>query len=123
MSLKMNIASSEEAEEYIKDLKTSIEKQDQVLHAFFLKESRTRSDVSRLISVTEAYNAVIGVLAQIVTAYNDLMEFVEAKSKNILESTFRDEIFSAYLNEIGFLVDTSKEKFKFLVEIKLFCES
>ena len=38
----------------------------------------------RLKSVTEAYDAVIDLEAQIVTAHNNWMEFVKAENKNIL---------------------------------------
>ena len=36
-------------------------------------------------TVTEAYDAVIDLEAQIVAAHNDWMEFVEAENKNIIE--------------------------------------
>ena len=57
----------------------------------------------RLKSVTEAYDAVI----------------VEAENKNILDSTFRDVIFSAYFYKMGLLIDTTREKFKSLFEAYL----
>ena len=116
MYVKMNIASSEDTEVYFRELRSRIEKRSRVLNAFCLKESWTRSDVSRLKSVTKAYNAVIDLEAQIVAAHNDWMEFVKAENKNILESTFRDEIFSAYLIEMGHLFDITNEKFKSLFE-------
>ena len=112
----MNIASSEEAEAYIRELRSSIKKRSRILNAFCTKESWTRADVSRLKYDTEAYNTVIDLEAQIEAAHNYWMEFVEAENKNILESTFRDEIFSAYLIEMGHLVNTTKEKFKSLFE-------
>ena len=116
MSAKEDIRTSDDAEDYIRDLTASIEKRSKILKAFCAKESWTRADVSRLKSVAEAYETLMDLEAQIVAAHNDWMEFVEAENKNILESNFRDEIFSIYLNELGTLVDNTKEKFKSLLK-------
>ena len=116
MPTKEDIRTSADAESYISDLTASIEKQIKILKTFCAKESWTRADVSRLKSVTEAYDKLIDLEAQIVAAHNDWMDFVEAEEKNILDSNFREEIFNAYLNDMGILVDTTKEKFKSLLE-------
>ena len=118
MSVKMNTASSEEAKVYIREQRSSIEKRSHILNAFCSKENWMRADILRLKSVMEAYDAVIDLVAQIVTSQNDWMEFVQAENKNI-DSTFRDEIFSAYLNKMGLLINKTKEKFKYLFEAYL----
>ena len=96
MPPKEDIRTSTDAENYIRDLTASIEKQNKILKTFCAKESWTRADVSRLKSVTEAYQKLIDLEAQIVAAHNDWMDFVEAEKKNILDSSSRGEIFNAY---------------------------
>ena len=89
MSTKEDIRTSDDAEDYIRDLTASIEKRSKILKAFCAKESWTRADVSRLKSVTEAYETLMDLEAQIVAAHNDWMEFVEAENKNILDAENR----------------------------------
>ena len=108
---KEDIRTSADAENYIRDLPASIEKQSKILKTFCAKESWTRADVSRLKSVTEAYDKLIDLEAQIVAAHNDWMDFVEVEKKNILDSNFRDEIFNAYLNDMGILVQSLLETY------------
>ena len=107
----------ESIEIVLADLLSKKDDEIEILQSFLAKQTFARSDVSRLKSVTQAYDSLIDVEDQLVASHNKWMKLMRKDSKDIESSAqYKPEVFDELLNSIGEHIDSVKPKLKEISE-------
>ena len=107
----------ESIETVLADLLSKKDDEIGILQPFLAKQTFARSDVSRLKSVTQAYDSLIDVEDQLVATHNKWMKLMGKESKEIGSSAqYKPEVFDVILNSLGVVIDSVKPKLKEISE-------